>query len=454
MINTQYHQQFQASNQTHILMLTVHGVHEWDVVPGLEDTGGQNVFVNQFSKALAKRGCKVTIVNRGGYSHPRSGKLQSGLDYKDSQQRILYLEDEFDRYVRKEDMGDRFPGLVTALVDFLDGEKISVDLIISHYWDGGMLGFLLKRELHLPAKHIWVPHSLGLVKKRNLPPESWQDLRIEERIGNEREVFSQVDFVAATSSIIRETAQQDYSYGGKVLWLPPCVDQDRYYDRDVGRGHPIWDLLSDLSGIKRSQIHNRRIILEISRTDRTKQKDILIRAYAKLQEKQSDTLLVIAIDKDKIPLGQELMGLIEQLDLEGSTAVVGSIRDLLPALYAVTTVYCTPSIMEGFGMSVQEAAATKVPVISSDLVPFVTEYLVGEDPRVLAAESGQEVLLGEGALIVSPGDVEGFTFALDLLLSDENLRKKMGQRAYQTAIPYFTWDHIVQDFLDDIGLRG
>ena len=453
MINTQYHQQFQASNQTHVLMLTVHGVHEWDVVPGLEDTGGQNVFVNQFSKALAKQGCKITIVNRGGYRHPRSGKPQSGLEYKDSQQRILYLEDGLDQYVRKEDMGDRFPDLVHALAGFLEGEDIPVDLIISHYWDGGKLGSLIKEELDLAAEHIWVPHSLGLVKKRNLTPENWQELRIDERIENERTIFSSVDYVAATSSIIRDSAQQDYLYAGNFLWLPPCVDQDRYYERNVGRGHPIWDLLSDLSGIDRSQIHKRRIILEISRTDRTKQKDILIRAYAKIRDKQPDTLLVISIDRDKIPLGQELTSLIEQLGLEGSTAVVGSIWDLLPALYAVTAVYCTPSIMEGFGMSVQEAAATKVPVISSDLVPFVTEYLVGESPRVLAAETGQEALLGEGALIVSPGDVEGFAYALDLLLSDEDLRKQMGQRAYQAAIPYFTWNHIVQDFMDEIGLR-
>lgn len=454
MINNQYHQQFLTSNHVHILMLTVHGVHEWDVVPGLEDTGGQNVFVNQFSKALAKQGCKITIVNRGGYPHPRSGQLQSGLDYKDSQQRILYLDDGLDQYVRKEDMDDRLPALVHALVEFLEKENCPVDIIISHYWDGGKLGVLLKRELHLPAKHIWVPHSLGLVKKRNLPPDSWQNLRIEERIGNEREIFSLVDYVAATSSIIRNSAQQDYLYMGNFLWLPPCVDQDRYFDRDVGEDNPIWDMLADLSGIDRSQISRRRIILEISRTDRTKQKDILIRAFAKLQELQPDTLLVVSIDRDHIPLGQELLSLIDKLDLEGSTAVVGSIWDLLPTLYAVTAVYCTPSIMEGFGMSVQEAAATKVPVISSDLVPFVTEYLVGRDYRVLETESGQEVLLGAGALTVSPGDVEGFTFALNLLLSDEDLRKKMGQRAFQAAIPYFTWDHIVRDFLDGIGLGG
>ena len=27
-------------NRTHVLMITNHGVHEWNVVPGLPDTGG------------------------------------------------------------------------------------------------------------------------------------------------------------------------------------------------------------------------------------------------------------------------------------------------------------------------------------------------------------------------------------------------------------------------------
>ena len=46
-------------------MITNHGVHQWEVIPGLPDTGGQNVFVNQFSAALAEMGFRITIVNRG-----------------------------------------------------------------------------------------------------------------------------------------------------------------------------------------------------------------------------------------------------------------------------------------------------------------------------------------------------------------------------------------------------
>jgi hypothetical protein len=46
-------------------MITNHGIHQWQVVPGLPDTGGQNVFVNQFTAALVKLGFRITIINRG-----------------------------------------------------------------------------------------------------------------------------------------------------------------------------------------------------------------------------------------------------------------------------------------------------------------------------------------------------------------------------------------------------
>lgn len=452
MKTNQHHQHFLASSRPHVYMLTVHGVHEWNVVPGLRDTGGQNVFVNQFSNALAKQGYKITIINRGGYLHPRSGAVQSGLDYRDSQQRILYLDDGLASFVRKEDMGDRLPDLSSALTNFLHSEGEKVDLIISHYWDGGMLGSIIKQEIGPGVKHIWVPHSLGLVKKRNLPTKSWKDLRIPFRIEKEKEIFRQVDYVAATSSIIRDSASGEYDYQGKFLWLPPCVDQERYFPRVVEDDDQIWSLLGDLVGLPWKEIQSKRIILEISRTDRTKQKDILIQAFSRLLKKHPEALLVISIDRNNTPLGQELMDLIARLGIEHAVAVVGSIWEQLPALYAVTEVYCTPSIMEGFGMSVQEAAATRVPVISSDLVPFVTEYLV-EKSHSVSQEGGSAVFVGDGAIVVPSRDIEGFAFALDLLLSDDKLRKKMGQRAYRTTIPYFTWNHIVSDFVEEIGFE-
>jgi hypothetical protein len=96
-------------------MITNHGVHEWEVTPGLPDTGGQNVYVNQFTEALIEQGYRVTIVNRGGYPHPVTGAAQTGVvSHPSGKARILYIEDGTPAFVRKEDMDEHVPLLAST----------------------------------------------------------------------------------------------------------------------------------------------------------------------------------------------------------------------------------------------------------------------------------------------------------------------------------------------------
>jgi mannosylfructose-phosphate synthase len=441
------HQAFLASDRSHILMITNHGIHQWKVVPGLPDTGGQNVFVNQFADELVRLGFKLTIVNRGGYPHPVTGQLCRGLSYKDEHQRILYLKDGVNAFVRKEDMAERIPQLVESLQRFLDAEGTPIHLILSHYWDGALLGVMYNRSLAEHVKHIWVPHSLGVIKKRNVPPDQWGSLRIDERITTERSLIEELDGIASTSSTIRQSLQEDYGYRG-ALFLPPCVDTDRYHPRTVPKEDRIWDFLSQRSGLAPEKARRSKIVTEISRTDTTKRKDVLIKAFAITQRQLPDCLLVISIDDTKKELAVELEGMIRALNLQDHVAVVGSVWDLLPTLYAVTDVYCTPSVMEGFGMSAQEAAATGVPVVASHLVPFVTEYLMGERVEVInGARGGASIKRGQGAIVVQADDVQGFAYAMEMLLTDDDLRKEMGRSAYRATVPYFTWRSRVSAFL-------
>jgi glycosyltransferase involved in cell wall biosynthesis len=448
----QEHDAFLASSRKHILMLTIHGIHQWDIVPGLPDTGGQNVFVNQFSRALADQGFKITIANRGGYPHPITGKNRTGLVYKDQNQRILYLEDGFDQFVRKEDMAARIPDLVKSLTETLDIRLAPLDRIISHYWDAGRVGQMYNQNLASPVKHTWIPHSLGSIKKANVSPQQWADLNIDQRIEVETDLTHVVDGIGSTSSRIDTALREDYGYAGRTYWLPPCVDPDRFHPRQLSEHHQIWEFLSQHSGLSPVQIRACQIITEISRTDATKRKNVLIGAFAQVHPRFPRTLLVISIDENRVELARQLKDLIRALKVEAHTAVVGSIWDLLPSLYALTDIYCTPSIMEGFGMSAQEAAATEVPVVASENVPFAAEYLLGESHRKVAipGESGRKVTLGEGAVVVPADDVAGFAHALKLLLSDEALRKKMGEQAYRITIPKFTWESVISQFLESM----
>jgi len=430
-------------------MLTIHGIHQWQVIPGLPDTGGQNVFVNQFSQALADQGFKITIVNRGGYPHPTSGKMRSGLHYKDAHQRILYLEDGQEQFVRKEDMGEHIPALVAFLQAHLDTRQTPLDLMISHYWDAGKVGERYNQSLPSPVSHIWVPHSLGAIKKKNTAPEQWQNLRIEQRIHTEQQLVQVVDGIGSTSSRIQASLSEDYGYRGPLFWLPPCVDPGRFHPRQAEDDDPIWEFLSQHTPLSPQEVRNCRIVTEISRTDSTKRKNVLIEAFARAQRQCPNSLLVVAIDEQQAALAGELKIMIEELQIGARTAVVGSIWEWLPALYAITDVYCTPSIMEGFGMSAQEAAASGAPVVSSDKVPFATEYLLGEPVREVHPPGGlgQPVLIGQGAVVVPADEVAGFSYALELLLQDSAMRKKIGQQAHQITIPKFTWGSVVRDFL-------
>ena len=131
--------------------------------------------------------------------------------------------------------------------------------------------------------------------------------------------------------------------------------------------------------------------------------------------------------------------------------MLGSVWDQLPMIYCATTVYITPSVMEGFGMSAQEAAASDKPVISSDLVPYVVEYLLGDNPQKTKL-SGKELLFGEGGVVVPADFVEGFAEALVQLLKDDARRERMGARAREITIPYFTWRHMTESLLSDLGV--
>lgn len=102
-------------------------------------------------------------------------------------------------------------------------------------------------------------------------------------------------------------------------------------------------------------------------------------------------------------------------------------------------------------MSAQEAAASGKPVVASDLVPFVCEYLLGNEPESTAVD-GQTVQFGEGAVVVPADFVEGFSAAMTRLLKDDEERQRMGRRACEITVPYFTWQHMTAALLSDLGV--
>ncbi len=453
------HENFVNSDREHVLLITNHGVHQWRVVPGLPDTGGQNIYVNYLAEALVELGFRVTIVNRGGYPHPADGHVLSGVDYHPSGfARIMYIKDNLRQFVRKEDMSEQIPALAKDLVNKLKADGDKIDLIISNYWDAAVIGNLVNTNgitggRHVP--HVWIPHSLGALKKKNMPPSTWKDLRVDERIENEKRTIPQLDGCISTSTTIKNTFANDYSHQPKYF-MPPCIDTGRIHPMTAEEIEPVWSFLASGTKYTAEQLKHRKIVAEISRTDKTKRKDVLIKAFAETLRQVPEALLLVAIDPRAENLHAELVQLIAELEISNEVIILGSVWEQLPMIYNATDLYCTPSVMEGFGMAAQEAAATGKAVIASDLVPFAVEYLLGKNPRrhTIGNDNNQTTLeFGEGAVVVPADNVAGFSEAMTTLLKDDELRGKMGCRANEITVPYFTWIRMAASLVRDLGFE-
>ncbi len=91
----------------------------------------------------------------------------------------------------------------------------------------------------------------------------------------------------------------------------------------------------------------------------------------------------------------------------------------LAALYQQSSVLVMPSLEDGFGMTVYEAAACGVPAIVSE-------------------NTGATLVDGESCLIVPIRDIDALMEKLVWLYEDEEARHQMGQAAHQ-YVQQFTW---------------
>ena len=97
----------------------------------------------------------------------------------------------------------------------------------------------------------------------------------------------------------------------------------------------------------------------------------------------------------------------------------GPAEDVVKA-YLESSIFVLSSRFEGFGMVLVEAMACGLPVVSFD------------------CPAGPDEIITDGVdgLLVPSGDVHALAEKLMTLMTDENLRRRLGQQARQTAQRY------------------
>jgi len=180
----------------------------------------------------------------------------------------------------------------------------------------------------------------------------------------------------------------------------------------------------DLAELKLSSHHAetdcyKPYILCIAMHNEKKGLDVLLRAFAQLQDTEGPLNLVLVGDG---PLRGQLEKLSVSLGISEKVQFLGRRgRDRVKQLLHACTVFVLPSRSEPFGIAIIEAMACEKPVISTK---------VGGIPEIIEH--------GRNGILIEPDDPKALTEALIMLIKDPELRFRLARNGYATVHKQFS----------------
>jgi glycosyltransferase involved in cell wall biosynthesis len=135
------------------------------------------------------------------------------------------------------------------------------------------------------------------------------------------------------------------------------------------------------------------------------------------------------------PLLDKMTGLIRQLGLERKVHIIPPLENLIP-YYEAADVFVFPSVAvsETFGLVQLEAMAHGLPVVNTALPNGTTSVSLD----------------GQTGITVSPRDSRALAGAINQLLADPDLRKRLGTTGRQRVEQHFSYDRVVQKLHDEL----
>lgn len=166
----------------------------------------------------------------------------------------------------------------------------------------------------------------------------------------------------------------------------------------------------------------------VGRINRVKGHDLFLQIATRLKKRYPRACFLVAGDVFSIKGSRReqwrreaLKKRIRDAGLENDVHLLGYVRDI-EALYGVLDLYLFTSVLpDSFPTTVLEAMAAGVPVAASDIGGI----------RDIIAD-------GENGLLVRPGDADGFVAAVEKILADDALRRRLVERGREVCRERFT----------------
>ncbi|MCV7043671.1 D-inositol-3-phosphate glycosyltransferase [Mycobacterium frederiksbergense] len=315
--------------------------------PGTGDAGGMNVYVLQTALELARRGVEVEIFTRATSSADAPlVQVAPGVLVRN------VVAGPFEGLDKND--------LPTQLCAFTAGvlraeathEPGYYDIVHSHYWLSGQVGWLAADRWAVPLVHT--AHTLAAVKNAALAEGDAPEPAL--RAVGEQQVVDEADRLIVNTEI---EAQQ----------LVSLHNADRQHIDVV---HPGVDLRVFTPGSKRDARAalgldpREKVVAFIGRIQPLKAPDVLLRAVAKLP----DIRVVIAGGPSGSGLAapDSLVRLADELGISSRVSFLPpQSREELVNVYRAADIVAVPSYSESFGLVAVEAQACGTPVVAASV---------------------------------------------------------------------------------------
>lgn len=383
---------------------------------GSEDAGGQNVYVDEVGRHLARQGYSVDIFTRR--DDPRAPEVvpwTCGV-------RVINLTAGPVEFLLKDNLWPYMPQFRDAALDFMARDGVRYDLLHGNFWMSGWVATELKRRLGIPMVQIF--HAMGRTKRLH---QGGADSSPRARIEIETAIIHTADRLIAQCP--GEQAELIDEYGAdprRIAVIPSAVNTSVFYpvEREEARrlmGVGADDFVVVYVGRLLPRKDVRNVVQGVARLIGMC-KDILPSSV------ESIKLLIVGgntvePDPRATPEIGELQRLATELGIASHVRFVGKRQqDTLRYYYSAGDVAVTTPWYEPFGLTPLEAMACGRPVVGSAVggITYTVAY-------------------GKTGFLVPPRDPEMLADRLYCLLVEPGLRERMGRAARHRVEADFTW---------------
>jgi N-acetyl-alpha-D-glucosaminyl L-malate synthase BshA len=353
--------------------------------------GGSGIVATELGKALAARGHRVHILS----SEPpvRLIDYHPGLSFHrvETPSYPLFREPQY------------LLSLTNKIVEVSRDERL--DIVHAHYAIPHATAGYLARQILTASGDRYVPRVITTLHGTDIT------LLGSDRSYKETVAFciQQSDGVTTVSESLKADTYSELGVTCDIRVIPNFLDCGVYHRREV-------------SALRsRFAPSGEKILIHVSNFRPVKRVAMVVEIFAKVRRQAPAILLMVGDGPDS----GEALRRARKLGVAGDVAFLGEQDQVVPLL-SVADGFILPSTQESFGLAALEALACEVPVIASR---------VGGLPEVITD--------GVNGFLHAPDDRDGMAASALRLVTDDALRKRMGDAARKVATERFCDSRIV-----------